>query len=294
MIYDYMIVGAGPAGSTLAYCLQRQGAKCLLVEKLPRKTEKTCGGLLTHTARQLLETIGIDCAPLLQSGGRMIRRFTLNKPISQDQHCYREHEYGIGTMRQVLDNYLLQEAIEAGAQLSFGEKIQTLQKKDDIFIANTYRAKQVVLATGANGLLPPKAKRLLHRQSFGISAQINAETDLPDDEVTFWYPDNVLHYFWIIPIGKKRWNIGVWFPQIPQDPMSLFQKYVARYALARFTSIQCLLPPRGGYCGNTNISDELGFPGVGDVAGTNRRDTGEGLRYAIESAIQLAMHSHLA
>lgn len=31
--YDYIIIGGGPAGSTAAYCLQKEGAKCIIIEK---------------------------------------------------------------------------------------------------------------------------------------------------------------------------------------------------------------------------------------------------------------------
>ena len=32
-MYDYIIVGAGPTGLTLAYCFAKYGKKCLLVDK---------------------------------------------------------------------------------------------------------------------------------------------------------------------------------------------------------------------------------------------------------------------
>jgi phytoene dehydrogenase-like protein len=33
MIYDYVIIGGGPCGMTLAYCLGKLNKKCLLVDK---------------------------------------------------------------------------------------------------------------------------------------------------------------------------------------------------------------------------------------------------------------------
>jgi len=41
--YDVVIVGAGPAGSTCAYYLSKQGAKVLLLEKQKFPRDKHCG-----------------------------------------------------------------------------------------------------------------------------------------------------------------------------------------------------------------------------------------------------------
>ena len=41
MLFDYIIVGAGPSGATIAYCLQKEGANCLIVDKKAKIEEKT-------------------------------------------------------------------------------------------------------------------------------------------------------------------------------------------------------------------------------------------------------------
>lgn len=47
---------------------------------------------------------------------------------------------------------------------------------------------------------------------------------------------------------------------------------------------------RGGFCGNVNLTQHLinGCYGIGDFAGQNRINTGEGIRYALDSAVILA------
>ena len=56
-IYDVIIIGAGPAGSTAAYILASNGLDVLIVDKSPFPRDKLCGGLLTMKAVQLLEKI---------------------------------------------------------------------------------------------------------------------------------------------------------------------------------------------------------------------------------------------
>src|SRR5687767_15931382 len=52
--FDALIVGAGPAGSTAAYRLSRDGASVLLVDKARFPRDKPCGGGLTMRAVRLL------------------------------------------------------------------------------------------------------------------------------------------------------------------------------------------------------------------------------------------------
>jgi flavin-dependent dehydrogenase len=57
--YDAIIVGAGPAGSTLATSLAEQGWYVLVVERdfLPR--HKVCGEFLSPEAQKTLRALGL-------------------------------------------------------------------------------------------------------------------------------------------------------------------------------------------------------------------------------------------
>ena len=48
MVFDAAIVGAGPAGASLAYRLAKKGMRVLLVEKKTIPRYKACGGGLTQ------------------------------------------------------------------------------------------------------------------------------------------------------------------------------------------------------------------------------------------------------
>ena len=54
--YEVIIVGAGPAGATLAYELASKGVKVLLLEKETLPRHKCCAGGLTVRAARLLGT----------------------------------------------------------------------------------------------------------------------------------------------------------------------------------------------------------------------------------------------
>ena len=56
-IYDVVIVGAGPSGSTTAYYLAKQGYNVLLVDKFNFPRDKTCGDGLTPRALHILDNM---------------------------------------------------------------------------------------------------------------------------------------------------------------------------------------------------------------------------------------------
>lgn len=85
--YDVIIVGAGPAGSTLGYELARKGVGGLVLEKESIPRYKTCaGGITVKTARLLDFDIGsvtqdvVHGARVVYKGNRAFTK-SYNKPL---------------------------------------------------------------------------------------------------------------------------------------------------------------------------------------------------------------------
>jgi len=57
LLVDVLIVGGGPAGSTLGYILQKAGLNCCIVDKACFPRKKLCGGLLTQKTHNLIDEI---------------------------------------------------------------------------------------------------------------------------------------------------------------------------------------------------------------------------------------------
>ena len=55
MIFDVIISGAGPAGSTLARLLAKKGMQVLLLDKAKFPRQKLCGGGLTPFVYRYLD-----------------------------------------------------------------------------------------------------------------------------------------------------------------------------------------------------------------------------------------------
>lgn len=288
MKYDYIIVGCGPAGTVSAYCLQKQGYKCLILEAKNKLTEKTCGGFVTWSGLSRLADIGMQPKELISIGAQELHRITMIKNNKEKIVSYYGEEYGIGTQRLLLDKWLLEQALRLGADVKFNSRVKSYYKHNNSFRVNGEIAKRLVFATGAYGYRPVSSEELIASQSFGISAQIFGESSLADDTVYFWYLDeNTVNYFWVVPIGQKMWNIGIWFQSMPADSFRKFRYYKNKLIDVFFYDHRYIRSPHGSFCGHMDFSVYLenNCFGVGDFAGCNIKTTGEGIRYAIESAI---------
>jgi len=60
MIFDAVIVGAGPAGSYLAYLLAKSGRSVAIIDKADFPRDKVCGG---GVSRKALDLLDFDIAP---------------------------------------------------------------------------------------------------------------------------------------------------------------------------------------------------------------------------------------
>lgn len=290
MVYDYIIAGSGPAGSTAAFCLQKQGAKCLILEAAQKKEEKICGGFLTWSGVNLLEQIGLTPSVLLEQGSVKINALMIHKNNQTIFHQYYCGEYGIGTSRKLFDSWLLNCAVSEGAEIRYGSKVKEFHTKNGLIHVCKNQCKAFILAAGSRGFTDSSMYSIIQQQSIGISAHIEGKTNLDHHCIHFWFPGQSNNYFWAIPIRENCWNIGIWFPHIEPKMMRKFQYYEAWYIHPLFESYTYKISPRGAFCGNVDLSVNLpeNCYGIGDFAGCNVSDSGEGLRYAIESAIIFA------
>lgn len=117
-MYDCIIIGAGPSGSTAAKILADKGFKVLLVEKFKLPRYKSCSGVLIKKSMDLIRLYFGEstpqftmCAPAENRG--MI--FTTDKGKE-----YRFEQEGLNVWRSLFDNWLTAKASESGAEVRDG------------------------------------------------------------------------------------------------------------------------------------------------------------------------------
>src|SRR5579872_6603307 len=74
---DVVVVGGGPAGSTTAWALARNGADVLVLDRARFPREKPCAEYLSPQARRILEDMGALDA-VIRSGATSLAGMTIH------------------------------------------------------------------------------------------------------------------------------------------------------------------------------------------------------------------------
>mgnify|MGYP000459116841 CR=1 FL=1 len=113
---DVVIVGAGPAGSSLAYHLATVGINVLVLDKATFPRDKICGDGLTPAAVHELILMGMDINGWTRNRGLTVigggHRVAMEWP---DQKSLPG--FGLTRARMRLDHELITHAVAAGARL---------------------------------------------------------------------------------------------------------------------------------------------------------------------------------
>lgn len=117
MRYDAIIIGGGPAGSSAAIALARQGRAVAIIEKSAFPRSKVCGEFISPVNLALLDRLGVGDA-VRGLAGPEIRRlalFAAGPGIVAGMPRAATDAFGRALGRDVLDTLLLETAAEAGA-----------------------------------------------------------------------------------------------------------------------------------------------------------------------------------
>src|ERR671930_2407749 len=109
--FDAIVVGAGPAGSTAAFRLVREGARVLLLDRERFPRDKPCGGGLTYRA---VRELPVSVDPVVED---VVDRFELGLRYRSRFERRSEGPLILMTQRRRLDAHLAGQAAAAGGDL---------------------------------------------------------------------------------------------------------------------------------------------------------------------------------
>ncbi len=312
---DVIVVGAGPAGSSAATFLARQGLDVLLLEKSHFPREKVCGDGLTPRAVRMMVRLGIDTSPeagwhhnlgLRIHGGR-IQPFDMPWPQLADFP-----DYGLVCPRSTFDDLLAGVAVEAGARLSTGVRVTgpIVHERSNRVLGVTdsagrsYRAPVVVAADGNSARLAVQVGRE-HDPNRPMGVAVRSyytsprhDMDWIESFLELWDGEpgksNLLPgYGWAFGLGDGTVNVGLGM----LNTSSAFGKTDYRDLMRRwldntpeewgFRETNRLEPIRGSALPMAFNRQPLyrdGLVLIGDSGGMVSPFNGEGISYAMESA----------
>ncbi len=283
-MYDLIIIGGGPAGSSAGRIAGQKGLKTLLLEKADFPRYKPCGGALSEHAMSYLD---------FEIPQHLIEREIYGARVHfKNNSIERQKEYRIAVLvnRSNFDAYLLAKAKETEIEVKLGEQVIDIQEHiDDISVFTTndsYRTRFVIIAEGAQG----KFKRLIRkkdtRAEFGIC--IVTEIEASNDRIDSYIHNSIdIHfgvagvgYGWIFP-HKNCFNVGIGgFAKYLSNPLSSMESFLKENGFREKYRLHGHVIPSGGIK-RTLATNRMIL--VGDSAGFVDPFYGEGIAYAIRS-----------
>jgi len=200
--YDVLIMGAGPAGSTLARLTATKGFRVGLFERkkiigLPLQ----CAGLVSH---RIMEVNVLPDEFILNS----VRGAVLHSPSGIKLRVSKDRPEAHVIDRTAYDQHLAELAMEAGAELTKGTAVRDFNEKTGHVRVNGDELSADVLVDARGQSAAPS--RYPARQYLVRFRDSEMDTDFVDLKV-----DSRLSpgFMWRIPIDEQTARVGVFGPQ---------------------------------------------------------------------------------
>ena len=290
--YDVVVVGAGPAGSFMAYLLASASSlKVLIIDKdnLPRY--KPCGGGLTRRAVNLLP---FDLTPVIEDQARQARVSVGNLPVYEQS--FAEPIFAL-VMRDRLDAFLLQQACRAGCDCLSGVRFNGLEHRSQgVCVLTSAGRFEAGVLVGADGAVGATAGALGLKIDCNRFYAIEGEVDCRSGKLQRSFKGTVHFDFGIVPGGygwifpkKDHLSVGLLTSAKHRRRLKTgFRSYLERKQIgsnARLLRLSGYTIPWG--TGRKSVfANQKGLL-VGDAAGLTDPISGEGIFHAFQQA-QLA------
>lgn len=293
--YDVLIVGGGPAGSTLAYALSGSGLKIAILDKKAFPRQKICAGWVTP---EVMRVLNIDLEDYAE--GRVLQKISGFK-ISQLGQRQVESRYAgepvsYGIRRIEFDDYLLQ---RCDAELILHKAFKGMEKNSGGWLVNEkYQAKLVI---GAGGHYCPVARAIgskgvseqavvAQEAEFEMTAQQKSVCSIKEEVPELFFTPDLMGYGWVFRKGDYL-NVGL--GREDKSKLSSHVKDFCEYLITQGKIPDDITAKYNGHAYllynhavRSMVAESVLL--IGDSAGLAYPQSGEGIRPAVESAMLAA------
>lgn len=301
-----LIIGGGPAGSSAAYLLAKQGIDVALIDKDRWPRDKVCGGGLTANCLPFLEKMGV-LEEVDRKADFKFNGYVIHSPEGEQVKapvCQRENNGSCKVVpfcyvikRHYFDQILLDKAKEAGVKIFTETQAVDVEQKGQITVntksGQTFQADILVVADGSGGPITRQFNKDLHNGSaIAVRGYYSGVKNLSATLEFFLDSEIGFGYGWLFPLGEGRANIGVgldaaYLKKRNKNIRQVFKEMLQipqlkeRMAEAKLDGKLEAFPLRMGYEKDAFRKGKVLF--AGDSAKLIYPLSGEGISYALQS-----------
>ncbi len=319
-LYDAIIVGAGPAGSTCALYAARAGLNVLLLDKSQFPRDKICGDAISGKSVNYLEELGL-IDKLQLSPQVAVEAILFSAPngtkitvpfLPRDNTAIPP---GFACRRLVFDDILFQQAkkevttiekFKVTNLIKKGEAVAGISGINSAGVEQCLSAKVIVGADGYNSIISRKTGFYEHASQHWVvatRAYYRGVSQMTNAIEIHFVKDVLPGYFWIFPLDDGMVNVGIGMlhHELKKQSISLRQAHLAAiespYFRERFKNAVLLGNISGWNLPVGSMKRRVcgdGFLLLGDAAGLIDPFSGEGIGNAMCSgkiAAEVLVHT---
>ncbi len=269
--YDYIIIGAGPAGVSASIAFSKAGYKVALAEINNKLALKPCGNGLVRV-NEIPFSIPKTSLKVKIRKGLLYVDGILAAEIKDLVEGY------IIDKQEMLEELIANYSVNLFFKAKFNLKKRVLKVKESKVRTDPSRT---ILAMGNSVYNGEKI--------FAVETMLRPITSESEDTIEIYFDTKLVGYYWVFPASEGGFQVGVGGYASPQMLIGMLKKFIKKDE--RFREID-LSTIRGSYLavGGLRLDKINGFLRVGESAGFVLPLTGEGIRPSMISGYFLSKH----
>lgn len=333
-MFDVIVVGAGPGGTTAAILMAKSGLNVVLLDKATFPRDKVCGDAVSGKCLDVLKSLELSDLGNLESA-QVTSGITFSSPsgdlvsIPFGRDSLSDVPSGFVCTREQFDDYLFQAALSAGVTAIQGATVTSLIKSGtsvsgvranindakvlppSVPVVNGQAVFQAPIVIGADGAQSVVARELGMKQlveqhyATGVRGYYSGVTGFNEGNYIelHFVEETIPGYFWVFPLANGLSNVGIGMPTAALKKNRVQLKSLLTTLTNhprfkhRFESAELLGPVTGWGLPLGSKPRKMAGEGwmlVGDAASLIDPFTGEGIGNAMHSGVLAAEYASMA